>query len=60
MRFEATLDGAEVLAVDELHDQEVLAVVAEPDIEDLDDVAVLEQRQDLGLGDEQLDEPRVL
>ena len=52
--------GAEVLAVDELHDQEVLAVVTEADVEDLDDVAVLEQRQHLRLGDQQLDEPLVL
>ena len=32
---ERTLDGAEVLAINELHDEEVLAVVAEPDIEEI-------------------------
>ena len=60
LRLERALDRAEVLAVDELHHQEVLAVVAEADVEDLDDVAVLEQRQHLGLGDQQLDEPPIL
>ena len=56
----AALHGAEILAVDVLHDEEVLAVVAEADVEDLHDVAVLEQRQHLRLGDQQLDEPLVL
>ena len=54
------LDRAEILAVDVLHDEEVLLVVAEADVEDLRDVAVLEQRQHLRLGDQQLDEARVL
>ena len=58
--LERALDRADVLAVDELHHEEVLVVVAEADVEDLHDVAVLEQRQHLRLGDQQLDEPRVL
>ena len=58
--LERALDGTEVLAVDVLHDEEVLAVVAEADVEDLDDVAMLEEREDLRLGDQQLDEPPVL
>jgi hypothetical protein len=49
----------DVDAVDELHHQEVLAVVAHADVEDLDDVAVAQDRHDLRLGDQQLDEARV-
>ena len=50
--FEPGLDGAQIFPVDVLHHQEVLAVVAEPDIEDLHDVAMLEQAQHLRLGDQ--------
>jgi hypothetical protein len=54
------LHGPDVLAVDVLHDEEVLAVVTQADIEDLNDVAVLQERQHLGLGDQKLDEATVL
>ncbi len=58
--LEAALHRPEVLAIDVLHDQEVLAVVAEPDVEDLHDVAVAQQRQHLRLRDQQIDEAPVL
>src|SRR3954469_2495460 len=58
--LDRALDGAQILAVHVLHHQEVLAVVTQADIEDLNDVAMLEEREDLRLGDEQLDESPVL
>ena len=58
--LDAALDPAKILAVDVLHHQEVLAIVAQAHVEDLHDVAVLEQREHLGLGDQQLDEALVL
>ena len=58
--LDAALHGTEILAVDVLHDQEVLRVVTEADVEDLDDVAMLEEGEDLGLCDQELDEALVL
>ena len=58
--LEPGLDPAEVEPFDELDHQEVLAVVAQADVEDLHDVAVAQHRQHLGLGDQQLDEALVL
>ena len=52
-------DGAQVLAVDVLHRDEVLAVVL-TDVEDLDDVRVRERRRDARLVEEHLDERAVL
>jgi len=50
--LERDLQAAEVHAADELHDQEVLPIVAQADIEDLDDVAVAQEREHLGFRDE--------
>ena len=52
--------SAQIAAVDVLHHQEVLAVVTEADVEDLDDVAVTQVREDVGLGDQELDEATIL
>ena len=52
-------DGAEVLAVDVLHRDEVRAVDL-PDVEDLDDVRVRERRRDARLVEQHLDERAVL
>ena len=52
-------DPADVAAVDVLHRDEVLGADA-AELEDLDDVDVVEQRGELRLADERLDEARVL
>ena len=54
-----TDDRAQVLAVDVLHRDEVLAVDL-TDVEDLDDVRVRERRRDARLVQEHLDERAVL
>ena len=54
-----TDDRAQVLAVDVLHRDEVLAVGL-PDVEDLDDVRMRERRRDARLVEQHLDERAVL
>ena len=53
-------DHAQVVALDVLEDDEVLAVLGDPEIVDLDDVAVRERRVDARLGQQHLDEALVL
>jgi hypothetical protein len=51
--------AADVAPVDVLHGDEVLGADA-AELEELDDVDVVQQRRELGLADERLDEARVL
>ena len=53
-------DHAQVVALDVLEDDEVLAVLGDPEVVDLDDVAVRERGVDARLGQQHLDEALVL
>ena len=53
-------DHPQVVALDVLEDDEVLAVLGDPQIVDLHDVAVGERRMDARLGQQHRDEPLVL
>jgi hypothetical protein len=53
-------DHAQVVALDEFEDDEVFAGLRDPEIVDLDDVAVRERRVDARLGEQHLDEAVVL
>ena len=53
-------DHAQVVALDELQHDEVLAVLGDPEVVNLHDVAVRERRVDARLGEQHLDEALVL